>query len=142
MNSAVLWRKARYSLYNPDSRQFHGRNAVRIHKWRHFVDGPPSAKARMVPCREEDWLTAGPCTYTEIIVNYMCSKNEHIDHTGASDAYLPKSTAHIIIVILSICAECTPHSRPKPWEHNRSSLCGWSSFLAGTFRDSILYSSD
>lgn len=49
------------------------------------------------------------CTYTETIGNYMCIKNEHIGLTGASDANYPKLTAHIMIVFLSICAECTPH---------------------------------
>lgn len=53
------------------------------------------------------------CTYTETIGNNMCSKNEHIGLTGASDADYPKSTAHIMIVFPSICAECTPHLPPK-----------------------------
>ena len=59
MNSAFLWKTVHYSLQIPENQQFYGRTAIRVHNWCHFVDGPSSAKARMVPCREEDWLTAG-----------------------------------------------------------------------------------
>ena len=66
----------------------------------------------------------------------MCNKKEQIALPGASDADLPKLTAHIMSDILSICAECTPTIMPQGPENTVASvICGRSPVLPGKQTD-------
>lgn len=52
MNTVILWKKACYSLKNPDIGQFYGENTIRVHEWRDFMEGMAD--------RMGEWWTDGP----------------------------------------------------------------------------------
>ena len=47
MNIVILWKKACYSLKNPDTGQFYGENTIRVHEWRDFMEGMADRKEGM-----------------------------------------------------------------------------------------------